>query len=105
MEAEYDLTESAREVLRLEARERELLAANNLEIDKRRKFEAEANQQHCEIILLRNECIRLRNVIEHLADFIEECHENSGDPIPEEIQADIDAIFPKDESKPVELSC
>jgi hypothetical protein len=39
-----------------------------------RRFEDEANQAHCELTLLRGECIRLRELNAILSDFIEAVH-------------------------------
>jgi hypothetical protein len=78
------LDEPDDEVKRLRARVTALLEANNAELERRRRFEAEANQAHCEAILLRNECIRLRDANSALSSFIEECHTNSGEDVPED---------------------
>lgn len=78
------------EVERLRKRVDELLAANNAEVSKRRKFEDEANQSHAESILLRNECIRLREINSALSSFIERI----ADDIPNDIVQAIDAVFP-----------
>lgn len=80
------------EIQRLRGRERDLLLACNHELEKKRRFEAEANQQYCETILLRAECIRLRAVHSVLASFIEERH--VGEELPEVVMAAIDAPFP-----------
>lgn len=74
----------------------DLLKANNDELAKRRKFEAEANQEYCEKLLLRQECIRLRDICCTLASDIEETHSNAGEPIPEDLAKAIDALFPSD---------
>ncbi len=80
----------------LRTRITKLQETNNTYMEKARRFEAEANQQFSDTILHRNECIRLRGHMETLSSFIEECHANSGEPIPEEIAAAIDAVFPPD---------
>ena len=60
----------------------------------RRKFENEANQAYAEQLLLRNECIRLRDVVCTLSTFIEESHANGDEEIPEGIRIAIDSVFP-----------
>lgn len=79
---------------RWQARERQLIDANNAEVVRRRAFEREVNQSFTEQRLLRNECIRLREVVSTLSTFIEECHAGGDEPIPEDIMAAIDAVFP-----------
>jgi hypothetical protein len=74
------------------ARATELLEANNAEVNRRRGFEAEASQEHAEKLLLRNECIRLRDAHSVLAGFIEGLPENI--TAPPEVTASMDAVFP-----------
>jgi hypothetical protein len=77
-----------------EARVTELLEANTAEVTRRRGFETEANQAYCESRLLRNECIRLREVHSVLAGFIEGIPENIH--IPDEVIKALAAVFPPD---------
>lgn len=72
----------------------ELQGAINAELDRRRKFEAEASQYYAETVLLRNECIRLRRLIETLAAFIEKTYANTDEAIPDEIAHAMEAFFP-----------
>lgn len=72
----------------------ELQAANTAEVERRRRFEQEANEEHAEYLLVRNECIRLREQLCTLAAFIDECHRNSGERIPGEIADAMEAYFP-----------
>jgi hypothetical protein len=79
-------------------RERDLLTQNNLSLEKARRFEDEANQDHCDALLWRTEVKRLRESHSKLAGFIEECHKNAGEAPPEEIVAEMDAVFPPEVS-------
>ena len=83
------------ELYRLRERETQLLLANNAELQRRRGFEDEANQAHCELILLRNECIRLRELNSVLSGFIERTRPAAPyNAVPEEVAQAIDAVFP-----------
>lgn len=86
--------DAACEIRRLQLRERQLLEVNNTSLMKARGFEAEANQAHCETVLLRNECARLRDAHSRLASFIEECHNNAGEGPPDDVIEAMDAVFP-----------
>lgn len=55
--------------------------------------ENELNQAHCEKLLLRNECARLRDLAQELLQFIEDVHGEA----PPHIQQLVDAVFPPDE--------
>ncbi len=79
-------------IVKLEARIKELLEANNAEVNRRRKFEGEAAQEYVEKLLLRNECIRLRDAHGILAGFIEGLPEEI--EAPEAVAAAMDAAFP-----------
>jgi hypothetical protein len=82
------------EVKRLLGRETQLLHANNAELEKRRKIESEANQHYCDTLLLRAECIRLRELNGILSSHIEASHGNSGEALPKDLAEAIDAVFP-----------
>jgi hypothetical protein len=82
-------------VARQQRRIDDLLRANNAELEKRRKFETEANQEYCERLLLRQECIRLREAHSVLASHIEEAHGNADEAIPDELSDAMNAVFPE----------
>ena len=56
--------------------------------------ENELNQAHCEKLLLRNECARLRDLGQELAQFLEDVHGEA----PPHVQELVDAVFPPDET-------
>lgn len=72
----------------------ELLEAQAAEVQRRRKFEAEANQEFAERVLLRGECIRLRAVLEVLANFIEERFPFDADDVPADVRQALESVFP-----------
>ena len=89
------LCDCASEVTRLRDRETNLLRANNAEVERRRGFESEANQAYCELLLLRGECIRLREQNAILSGFIEGAHNgNDGSVVPDEVLETMNAVFP-----------
>lgn len=69
-------------------------AASVKDLELRRNWEAEANQEHADAILWRNECMRLRENLSTLATFIEASHQNSDELIPDELAAAMEAVFP-----------
>jgi DNA repair exonuclease SbcCD ATPase subunit len=77
-----------------------IVEATNEEMQRRRKFENEASQAHVDTILLRNECIRLREVVSTLAGFIEEAHKNADEEIPADIAEAMEALFPPEAQQP-----
>lgn len=77
----------------LERRLTEMQAACNVELQKRRKFEAEANQQYAEYELVRAECMRQRDRAETLAGFIESLPIETG--IPRAVASAIQEVFPE----------
>jgi hypothetical protein len=64
-------------------------------LDRAIKFEDTANQEYAEKLLLRNECIRLREAHGVLAGFIE----SLPDEIPPEVNAAENAVFPPERPK------
>lgn len=74
---------------------KELRAVHLLKLN----FETESNQTHCEIVLLRNECIRLRGVVSRLADFIEQSHGNADKDISDDLMDLMDALFPEEQEE------
>ncbi|MCC6301785.1 MAG: hypothetical protein IT489_03175 [Gammaproteobacteria bacterium] len=73
-----------------------LLAHANHELERARKWEAEANQMMTEQLLLRGECIRLRNVLEQLSDHLCRLYEQSGAVMPDDVHELTEAFFPPD---------
>jgi len=63
-------------------------------------FEQEANQSYCEVLLLRGECIRLRNLNALLSTFIETSL--PVEQVPVEVMNALDAIFPEAVAEVVE---
>jgi hypothetical protein len=72
-----------------------LLAANNAELGRRRVAEAEAAQLRVDLTLARNECARLRGVIEQLGKWVDESLDQYG-WMPQKVQALVDARFPEE---------
>jgi hypothetical protein len=64
-------------------------------LNRARNFENDANQEHTEKLLLRNECIRLREAHGVMAGFIE----SLPDEIPPEVNAAENAVFPTERPK------
>lgn len=87
---------SAQQFDQVTSRIADLIIANNQELERRRRAEQNANQSYAEIRLLRQECIRLRESLTILSDFIEESHANSGESIPAHIDAAMESRYPPD---------
>lgn len=87
---------SAQQFDQVTSRIADLIVANNQELERRRRAEQNANQSYAEVRLLRQECIRLRESLTILSEFIEEAHANSGERIPADIEAAMASHYPPD---------
>ena len=94
-----ELDDLRAELVRLRLRESVLLDANNAELQRRRDAEDEANQTHCELQLVRKECIRLRNALCVLIAFIERLSWQGRALMTPDVQDAMESVFlpgPKD---------